>query len=191
MGRSHRRIGRNGRRAIRAQPPDRHLGQQRRHVQPAFLDARAGGQAPRREADRYRSLPQRHRGEMPRAHCTAAGNRRRAGAGRNARADRGRPARPGLYRQVHRGLHGTRGARRGMATATRRADVRHRGFTGHRARARLRNHQASRHSRQLRHATRPRRRQCSARHCLPAGAGRRLAPSRGRRASVIVGNIPR
>ena len=74
--------------------------------------------------------------------------------------------------------------------ATRRASLRHRGCAGDRACARPRYHQARRHSRQLRHAARPGRRQRGPRHCVPAGAGRRLAPSRGRRTSVIVGNVP-
>ncbi len=191
LGRRHRRVGGHGRRAIRAQPPDRHLGQQRGDVQPALLDTRAGGQAPRREADRHRSLPQRHRGEMPRAHRAAAGNRRRAGAGRDARPDRGRPARPRLYRPVHARIRGTCGARRRVDAATRRANLRHRGCAGHRACARPRHHQARRHSRQLRHAARPGRRQRGPRHCVPAGAGRRLAPSRGRRTSLVVGNVSR
>jgi hypothetical protein len=59
LGCGHRRVGRHGRRAIREQPADRDLGQQSDRVQPAFLDARAGSEAARREADRDRSLSQR------------------------------------------------------------------------------------------------------------------------------------
>ena len=69
--RDDRRVDRHGRRAVREQPADPDLGQQSDHVQPALLDARAGSEAPRREADRDRSLPQRHRGEVPRAHRAA------------------------------------------------------------------------------------------------------------------------
>ena len=58
------------------QQADRDLGQQPDHVEPAFLDACAGSQAPRREARRDRSVPQRDRGEMPRAHRADAGHRR-------------------------------------------------------------------------------------------------------------------
>ena len=48
-------VGGHGRRALRRQQADPDLGQQRDHVEPALLDARAGSQAARREARRDRS----------------------------------------------------------------------------------------------------------------------------------------
>ena len=63
-------------------------------VEPALLDARAGSEAARRQADRDRSLSQRHRGKMPAARRADARHRRGAGAGAHARADRAGSARP-------------------------------------------------------------------------------------------------
>ena len=110
LGRDDRRGDRHGRRAVREQPADPDLGQQLDRVQPALLDARAGGEAARREADRHRSLPQRDRREVPRAHRAAARHRRRAGARHDARADRRGPGRPRLHRALHARLR--RAARR-------------------------------------------------------------------------------
>ena len=67
MGRDDRRRDGNRCRAIREQPPDSHLGQQPGHLQPAPVDARAGSEAPWREAHRHRPLPQPDRGKVPRA----------------------------------------------------------------------------------------------------------------------------
>src|SRR6266480_133311 len=60
--------------------------------------------APRRESDRHRSLPQPVCGEVQPAHRPAPGHRRRAGARDDARADRGGHARPRLHRKAHRRL---------------------------------------------------------------------------------------
>jgi anaerobic selenocysteine-containing dehydrogenase len=73
LGGDDRRRDRDGRRAIREQPPHLDLGQQSHHVQSASLDARAGGEAPGRAPGRHRSLPQPDRGEVPRAHCALPG----------------------------------------------------------------------------------------------------------------------
>ena len=88
VGGSRRRVDGNGCRGIRRQQADPDLGQQPGHVEPAFLDARAGSEAARREADRDRSVSQRDRRKVPRAHRAAAGHRRRAGLRHHARADR-------------------------------------------------------------------------------------------------------
>ena len=49
LGGDDRRRDGHRRRAVREQPADPHLGQQSGHVQPALVDARAGGEAPRRD----------------------------------------------------------------------------------------------------------------------------------------------
>ena len=81
LDRDDRRGDRHGLRAVREQQADPDLGQQPDRVEPALLDARAGGEAPRRAAGRDRSVPQRDRREVPPAHRAAARHRRRAGAG--------------------------------------------------------------------------------------------------------------
>ena len=58
----------HGLRAVREQQAHPDLGQQPRRLESALLDARAGSEAPRRQADRDRSVSQRHRREVPRAH---------------------------------------------------------------------------------------------------------------------------
>ncbi len=190
LGRDHRRGDGDRRRAVRTQPADPDLGQQPDRVEPALLDPRAGGQAPRREADRDRSLPQRDGGEVPRARRAAAGHRRRAGAGHDARADRRGSARPRLHRRAHAGLRRPGGACRGVPARARRRDLRHRAGTGDRARARLRDDAAGGDPAQLRDAAPRRRRQRGAGGRLPAGAGRRVARSRRRGAAVVLGHLP-
>ena len=80
------------------------LGLQRHHLERAFLGARAGGEAPRRDAHRHRSLSLAHGREMPRAHRPAAGHRRRARARTHARAHPRRSDRSRLRRAPYAGL---------------------------------------------------------------------------------------
>ncbi len=176
--------------AIRRQQADPDLGQQPDHVEPAFLDARAGSEAARREADRDRPVSQRDRRKVPRAHRAAAGHRRRAGARHHARADRATDA----------SIATTSIATRSASTRSRE---RAREWTPERvaatcgipreqvdpARARLRHDQAGGDPPQLRHAARRRRRQRRARGRLPAGAGRRVARSGRRRAAFVVRHV--
>ena len=101
LDRDDRRRDGHGLRAVREQQADPDLGQQPDRVEPALLDARAGGQAPRRAARRDRSVPQRDRREVPPARRAASRHRRRAGARPHARADRRRAGRPRLRRSLH------------------------------------------------------------------------------------------
>ena len=64
-GRDLRRQDRHARRALRREPPDRDLGQQLDHLEPAFLDPRAGRQARRRQARLHRPAAHRDRREVP------------------------------------------------------------------------------------------------------------------------------
>ncbi len=86
MGRDDRRRHGDRRRAIREQPPGPDLGQQPDRVQSAPVGARTGGQAPRCEAHRHRSVPQPDGGEVPRAHRAPSRYRCRAGTRHDARA---------------------------------------------------------------------------------------------------------
>ena len=191
MGRDDRRRDGHRRRAIREQPADPDLGQQPDRLQPASVGARAGGEAPRREARRHRSVPQPDRGEVPRAHRAPSGHRRRARARDDARADRRGPRRSRLRRALHRRLRGAARARGAVSARARRADLRHCRRNGDAARARLRHDPAGGDPAQLRDAAPRRRRQRRARRRLPAGARRRLARSGGRRAAVVVGHLSR
>ena len=75
---NHRRIDRHRSRGVRECEADPDLGLEPDRLEPAPVEPRAGGEAPRRKADRDRSLPQPDRGEVPRAPRAAAGHRRRA-----------------------------------------------------------------------------------------------------------------
>ncbi len=76
------------------------------HLERAFLGARPGSQAPRRDAHRHRSVPLADRRKMPQAHRAAAGHRCRAGARADARADSRRSDRPRLRQPPHAGIRG-------------------------------------------------------------------------------------
>ncbi len=93
--------------------PHHPLGREPDRVEPAPLVARAGGEAPRRESDRDRSLSQPVGREVHPAHRAAPRHRRRARARHDARADQRGPARPGLRREIHVGFRPAREARAG------------------------------------------------------------------------------
>ena len=70
--RDDRRGHRDRPRAIRKRAAHPDLGFESHRLQPAFVESGAGGEAPRREADRHRPVPQPDCGEMPRASRLAA-----------------------------------------------------------------------------------------------------------------------
>src|SRR5688572_17548062 len=79
-------VHRHGHRAVPEREADRVLGRERHHVEPALVDSRARGEAPRREAHRNRPVPLAHGREVPRARRAATGHGRGARARARARA---------------------------------------------------------------------------------------------------------
>ena len=187
-----RRVDGHGRRGVRRQPADPDLGQQSDHVEPAFLDARAGSEAPRRATGRDRPVPQRDRREVPRAHRAAARHRRGARVRHHASADRQTAMdRSRLRRPLHDRLRRARASacasgrpiasqRPAASRASRSSRLAHDYGTTKPAAIRL-NYGMQRDAR---------RRQRRARGGVPARARRRVARSGRRCAAVVVGDFP-
>ena len=191
LGGGDRRVDRHRCRAVREQSTDPDLGQQSGRLEPALLDARAGGEAARREADRDRSLSQPDRRQVSRAHRAAARHRRGAGARHDARADRRGSVDHDYIDRYTRGLRRARA--RAAPNIRRNASRRSAESACEQIVALARDYgtiTARGHPAQLWNAAPRRRRQCGARDRLPAGAGRRVARSRRRRAAVVVGHVP-
>ena len=178
---------------MRRQQADPDLGQQPDHLEPAFLDARAGSEAPRRAAGRDRPVPQR---APPRSATSTS----RCMPGTDAALALGMMhvlIRDGLVDRdyVERYTLGFDALRRARAPNGRRSAWRRSAASRptqiERARARLRHDTPGGDPRQLRHAAARRRRQRRARDRLPAGADRRVARSGRRRAALVVGHLSR
>ena len=133
-----RRRRRHGPRTRRRRAAHPDLGIESDHLEPALLVARAGGQAPRRQGDRDRSVPQPDGREGHRAHSRAAGHRRGARAGDDARDHRRERSRRRLRRALHGRLRRARRARAGVSARARRRDLRHSRGDDRAARARVR-----------------------------------------------------
>ena len=122
-----RRQGRHARRALRREPPDRHLGQQLDHLEPALLDP-TRRQAKRAGAKLVCIDPRRtETAEKCHEHIALLpGTDGALALGADARADRQRLARPRLHRAPRRRLAGAARARAAMAAGARRRGLRHR-----------------------------------------------------------------
>ena len=149
-------------------------------LQPAFLVARAGSEAARREADRHRSVPQPDRGEMP-------ASTSRLLPGTDAALALGMMhviIAEGLldldYIERHTlGFEAVEGTRQGISAGKSGADLRHhRRGSRERSRANTRTIKPAAIRAQLRHAAPRRRRHGGAHHRLPAGADRRAGAIR-------------
>ena len=131
-----RRQGRHARRALRREPPDRHLGQQLDHLEPALLDL---AQQAKRAGAKLVCIDPRRTETAEKCHEHIAllpGTDGALALGADARADRQRLARPRLHRAPRRRLAGAARARARMAAGARRRDLRHRRPTQVRALAR-------------------------------------------------------
>ena len=176
------------------QQADPDLGQQPGHVQPAFLDARAGSEAPRRASsiaiDPYRSATaekcHEHIALLPGTDAALALGMMHVLIAEDLRRSR-------LRRSLHDRLRRARAARAREWPPERVAAIC--GIPARAGRSRLaRDYGTTKPAAiraQLRDAAHARRRQRRARHRLPAGAGRRVARSGRRRAAVVVGHVSR